>query len=81
MVNQISYNNRSIRHVIVSAAVSNEHQTLAALLKASDDKNSPVLRTPLRSARKALKDTPLSPVGQRHFPISLSPDRSERKQT
>jgi hypothetical protein len=60
--------------VIVSSAVIDENQNLAALLKASDDKDSPVLRTPLRSARLALKDTPLSPVGQRQFPISLSPD-------
>ncbi len=33
-----------------------------------------VIVTPVRVAQKAAKDIPMSPVGQRDFPISLSPD-------
>ena len=35
--------------------------------------------TPVRLAKKAAKDIPMSPVGQRDFPISLSPDEIKQQ--
>jgi hypothetical protein len=75
-----------------SVPASDNHENFACFLKSSDTKeqsgssllsssssSSSTLKTPLRSARKANKDTPLSPVGQRHFPISLSPDEIKER--